>query len=398
MKLLFYIVFVYFIISCSQKETINDYKFYKVAKKEFINKITLSGTLEAIKTNSVNCPNRLNADVRIIKLTDEGLYISKHDTICVLDCPEMLNSQKEAIKNLEVAQSEYEKVKANQALQIMLLETEVKLIESGEMVHKMDSLKQQFLSPTYKKIAEMELQIVQLQKEKIQNQLFFLKKVNTVDLQKYKIKIQQQQNKLKDYDERLSQLYLKSPSDGIIQYLTLWSTDMPAKVGDIVWENMPLLKVVDMSEFQIKFIINENNYKLIQKDQRMEVSVDAYKNMMLNATIKSKKPAGSQSRRRSPLKWFEAYASLDSTNFKLTPGLSVTCNVMLNQIKDTCVVPINAVFDFDSSKVVYVLKDQKAHRRVVETGINSNNEIVISKGLKYNETIFLSQPSENLIQ
>jgi hypothetical protein len=66
-------------------------------------------------------------------------------------------------------------------------------------------------------------------------------------------------------------------------------------------------------------------------------------------------------------------------------------------MKDTIVVPSAAIFTKDSTKIVYVSKDDKFLPVPVETGISNSSESIVSKGLIGNETIALMEPPYLLI-
>ena len=57
--------------------------------------------------------------------------------------------------------------------------------------------------------------------------------------------------------------------------------------------------------------------------------------------------------------------------------LLVKCDVILESIPDTIVVPLLAVFEKDSSKIVYISKGEKYKRQTVNLACNSDNFAVI---------------------
>jgi multidrug efflux pump subunit AcrA (membrane-fusion protein) len=73
---------------------------------------------------------------------------------------------------------------------------------------------------------------------------------------------------------------------------------------------------------------------------------------------------------------------------------SAQCEVILQEVKDTLVIPQIAVFDLDSSKIVYVKAANGVEMRKVRTAESSPREIVISSGLQQGEVISLSQPAD----
>jgi len=73
--------------------------------------------------------------------------------------------------------------------------------------------------------------------------------------------------------------------------------------------------------------------------------------------------------------------SVDSCHLRMKPGLSASCQVIVNQVKDTIVVPSAAIFVRDSTKVVYVADGEKFIPVIIETGLTNSAFSIISKGL-----------------
>jgi multidrug efflux pump subunit AcrA (membrane-fusion protein) len=99
----------------------------------------------------------------------------------------------------------------------------------------------------------------------------------------------------------------------------------------------------------------------------------------------------------SKVKFYEVIIDVDSCHSKMKPGLSVQCEVTISEAKDTLFVPTLAVFERDSSKVVYVQEKKYFTPVKVETGISGSSYTIIPKGLKGGENVALSEPPNSLI-
>jgi multidrug efflux pump subunit AcrA (membrane-fusion protein) len=94
----------------------------------------------------------------------------------------------------------------------------------------------------------------------------------------------------------------------------------------------------------------------------------------------------------SKVRTYEVIIDLDSCHSKMKPGLSASCEIIMKEEKDTLFVPTLAIFEKDSSSVVYVKEKNKFMPVVVETGTAGSSYTIITGGLKGNETIALSEP------
>jgi hypothetical protein len=102
--------------------------------------------------------------------------------------------------------------------------------------------------------------------------------------------------------------------------------------------------------------------------------------------------------RESKIKNYKIIVSVDSCHTKLLPGLSASCEILINEVQDTIVVPTLAIFERDSNKLVYVSKGDLFTPRIIETGLSNSTETLVTSGLTGNETISLLEPPFNLIE
>jgi HlyD family secretion protein len=387
---------IVFLIHCSSHKDLNQLQTYTVIKSDFINAITVSGVLEATNSYTIQCPG-INQDLRITWLVPEGIMVHKGETLCILQCAELENIYDDAIKKLEMVKSDFEKARAQQQMENNLLESQVKSIEASTMIAMLDSSRLDYYSPAQRKIAELRLEKAGIEKTKIEHKIGFLKRINEAELQEIQLKINIQQNIANEARMTLNKLILKADTSGIVDYTIRF--DRPkVKVGDIVWSIRPLMRLIDLSKMQVRLLVNEANFKSIQKDQNVDIYFDSYNNFKLKGKIIQKIPAGKPLNEGSIVKFFEIIVSLDSTIPNLQPGVSVECNIYINVIKNTLAVPIMSVFEFDSSKVVYLIGNRAIRRQVVETGISSDKQVLIIKGLKKSDRILLTEPPAYLLE
>jgi HlyD family secretion protein len=113
--------------------------------------------------------------------------------------------------------------------------------------------------------------------------------------------------------------------------------------------------------------------------------------------IKRKTLVGNTRNQESAIKVYEVVVSIDSLHSRLTPGMSAGCEIVINNVKDTVVVPTMAIFERDSLQIVYVADGNRFLAVPVETGLSNSSSSIVSNGLKGNETIALIEPPYNQI-
>jgi multidrug efflux pump subunit AcrA (membrane-fusion protein) len=384
------------IYSCSQGGEFESIVTSQLERKDYLDMVTVTGTLDAIQTHSYGCPG-IWEDVTIIYLIPEGSMVSPGDTLCLLKAPEVENQYLQAVNELESAQAEYNKSAADLALQYLVLESQVRNIEATTEISRLDSVQMEFTSPSSRKIIELELQKAELEKDITLKKLNFLKQINESELQKMKLRIKQCENRLDQAESKLNKLAVTSTVEGCVIYEKLWTSGIKVREGDITWGNMPLVKIPDLESMQVKLVVSEADYKRLAKEQTMEIRVDAFPEIKLSGKVKSKAPVGRPVKEKSTVKVFDVTASLDSASLSFKPGLGVTCQVLVQSIPDTVVVPMVSIFDEDSTKVVFVAEKMKFFRREVSVANYNNKEAIVKPGLSGTETVALMKPPESLI-
>ena len=183
------------------------------------------------------------------------------DTLCRLEAPEVENQYIKSVHELEKVKAEYNKSASNLELQYLLLDAQVKNIEVSTQITRLDSTQMQFTSALSREIIRLELQKADIEKETILKKLEFLKRINDSELQKMKLKIDQQKNQVDRAEDQLNKLILTSDVEGIVLYAKSWSSDSKIREGDVVWIGLPIIEIPDLTQMQLKLSVSEADYK-----------------------------------------------------------------------------------------------------------------------------------------
>jgi HlyD family secretion protein len=383
-------------VTCSSDKWLQQEHTYMVTKSGFAEKITVTGLTETKNTYSLNCP-RIHTDATIVYLIDEGTTVTAGDTVCILEARELENNYLNARNELENAKAEYNRTRADLELQYLLLLSQVKSIETSTEISKLDTSQVKFASPMRRRIIDLEIQRSEIEKDRILKKLEFLKRINESELIKTELKIKQAETDLARKKERLDMLTITAPAAGILLHAQPRWSDSKTKLGDVVWDRMPLVEIPDLSEFQVKLLVNEADFKRIDQEQSVDIHVDAIPGLCLSGKIIRKTPMGYPVKRDSKVKVFEIFAEIDSLDNRLQPGLSTTCYVTTKILSDTLVVPLVSIFEKDSLKIVYVQHKGKFQQRTVTVGYSGENFAVISDGIRENDILCLLRPPDTFI-
>lgn len=392
----FFVLFLLFCLSSCKSENEENASVYTVSIKDFENSILIGGIVEPIRFTTLTCPS--NVDGIITFLIDNGTIVNEGDIISVIEDNNQQNNYDNLQIALENATAELSKVNADLRMQYAILEAQVKNNEVDTDIAQLDSLQFEFATPMQRRIKELELEKAHIEKMKLAQKLKSLDIINQSEIKKMEINIQQLTNQLESAGKILEGLTIRSPKKGLAVVSNSRMTGEKLKVGDNVWNNMPVATIPEMEEMKVKMAVNETDFKFISENDSVVFTFDAMPGNFAQGRIIKKLPVGQPYKRDSKVKFFEVEASVDSLLELPEPGFTANSRIITTYIKDTIVIPQIAIYDVDSMKVVYVKKNNKYEMRQITTGLSSMKESIVTNGLNKGEVVSLIKPSASYIR
>jgi multidrug efflux pump subunit AcrA (membrane-fusion protein) len=375
---------------------VNEIPTCTVSRHDFENSLYIDGYVEPVRSTTAACPPYIEGVVGF--LVEDGTYVKEGETLCIVEVAELQISYDQLKTDLENAKANLNKIHADLNMQYALLDAQVKNNEAETQIALLDSLQLKYASSNQVRIKELELQQVNINKNRFEKKLQALEIIRQSEIKKQELQIQQLENRVRSEKERLDALTVKAPRDGMAIRTVNPLTRKKLQVGDPVWHMMPLVNLPEFSAMKVKIEAPEIDYKYISMDDSVIFSFDAMPENIAGGKIRMKSPVGQPYKEGSKVKFFEIEASIDSAPAMPEPGFTANCRILLKLVKDTLVVPQIAVFEMDTLKVVYVKQKNEFEVRPVSLGLSSPKETIISSGLQGNETIALAKPPGRLVK
>ncbi len=388
-----FILLLFLTFSCSQDTNMAT---YTVSQSDFTNVLLVEGAVEPVLSTTLTGPRYCDGVVQF--LVDDGVHVEKDQVVCIIEYQELQNQYDQIIIALENAEAGLNKTKADLNMQYALLEAQVKTNEADTKISQMDSLQLAFYTPNQRKIKELELKKVSVEKNRYEKKLKALKVIQQSEIRKWELEIQGLRAQVQSVKERVDALTLKAPRGGLTIRATCWLTGKKYQVGDPVWGMMPLVIIPEYNEMKVKIMASETDYKNININDSVNYTFDAMPGNTGSGKILKKAPIGQPYKEGGKVKFFEIEASVDSVFTMPEPGFTANCHIILKQTKNVVSVPQIAIFEEDSMKVVFVQNKKGYERRQVLTGLSSPKESVITAGLTNGEIIALMRPKPSLVK
>jgi multidrug efflux pump subunit AcrA (membrane-fusion protein) len=184
------------------------------------------------------------------------------------------------------------------------------------------------------------------------------------------------------WTERLAQMELKAPSDGIVVYLSNnsqgWMNAKPFKIGDQVWPGAAVAEVPDLATLEMEGKVDEIDRGRIAVGNGVRVRVDSLPEASLAARLDSISLLTVQTFEWPPTSSFRGYAMLAKPDPRLRPGMNGSMDVVVNRIPDAISVPAKAVFTHQGKAIVYLAEKNRYRPAEVKVLARNPDEVAIS--------------------
>jgi HlyD family secretion protein len=262
-------------------------------------------------------------------------------------------------------------------------------------------------------LLSLEMKKALIEKQKIEKKLAAGNIIGETVIRQIKSRIIQQKVRAQQFEEQIKSMTIIAQRDGIVMRtespkITFMSSEGsgtfggPIREGSVLppWGSTTVLQFPDLSKMQVSAEVAEADFRKIEKGQKVKIKVDAAKKLATTGIVNRKSLMGKTAQRwsNSKVKFYEVIIDIDSCHLKMKPGLSTDCVITLREARDTVFVPTLAIFERDSSKVIYVKNKGDFSAVKIETGSSGSSHTIITSGLKGDEVIALSEPPNNLIR
>lgn len=312
-----------------KKQEVVYVKTEPVTTMDFKNKISLPGNLkpkeEAIVTAQVN------GEVKEI-YGDLGSKVKKRDVLCKLDDTTYVLEYENKMKELSIANLEYENLTDDYEKTKNLYED--KVVSKTEFDNK---------EKEYKKQGEG-----------------LIIKENDLSLAK----------------KNIEDAKIKAPISGIV-------SNKKVLIGQMVSPGSELFKLVNIDKMYVEVGIAEKDMPFIKNGQECMAKVDVFSNIF-NGEITNIGPEPNNDTNTYPVKIL-----IDNPGGKLKSGMFATVDIILDNHKNTLAVPKKAVLKEKDQYFVFIEVDKMAVKKEVRLGFSSDEHYEIIEGIHEGDQVIV---------
>jgi HlyD family secretion protein len=200
-----------------------------------------------------------------------------------------------------------------------------------------------------------------------------------LDIERVTLLVEHARNQVQDLEQKSASTHGTAPADG-----TLYS--LPIHQGDFVKEGDLLAEMADMHHVRVRAFIDEPELGQIDLNQAVEIFWDAHPDRVWagRTEVVPKQVVAHGTRNVG-----ELICSVSNDRLDLIPNTTVDVRIHISERPNALVIPRGALFIDGGKRFVFVVQDNRLHRRDIRVGIANPTMIEVLSGLQEGDQVAL---------
>ncbi len=366
----------------------------KAKTGKFIVDVTTTGELEARSSEDIRGPNPIglrNARIwqlRIEDIVPDGTVVDSGQWVATLDRSDLENKIKDQELEVEKLQTQFLQTQLDTSMTLRSARDDLVNLQYSLEEKKIVMDQSIYEPPATQRQSRLDYERTErTYKQAVKNYKLKYEKAKA-DMQEVSTNLEKAQRRLKEFRDLMKEFTIKAPKSGMVTYKKSWSGKKQGVGAQISsWDNV-VATLPNLSSMNSKTYINEIDISKVAVGQKAEISVDAFPGKKFTGEVISVANMGEQMQ-NSNAKVFEVVIHVDGFDSILRPSMTTKNRIITKVIDSALYVPIECVFSNDSINYVY----KKSYKQQVIPGESNENDIIILKGLKEGDEVYLEPPA-----
>lgn len=198
------------------------------------------------------------------------------------------------------------------------------------------------------------------------------------ELRNAELQMTNAQNDLENAQIRLEKMKIDVPISGVIVKLPHYTPNSQIQQGN------SLATIMNYSRMYVDVSLPENTMTEIKTGQKVQITNYSLPNDTLIGTVTELSPAIDVNTRT-----YLGKVRFGNPKLLIRPGMFIKTLIKVNQKDDIIVIPKEVIISDQRGKRVFVVKENTAFERIIETGIENEDMIEVVSGLEVNERLVI---------
>jgi HlyD family secretion protein len=205
-------------------------------------------------------------------------------------------------------------------------------------------------------------------------------------------------DRLEKLKEQIDACVIKAPAPGLVVYGSsgdfMRGRTRVIEEGGTVYERQKIIELPNLTQMIAEIDVHESAVDKVRPGQRAKIVVDAFPDQSFMGEVLKVAPLPDPQRGfLSPdMKVYKTQVTIEGFHDYLKPGMSTKVEILVEQLEDVLIVPIQVVARRDGKKVCYCLTSKGSEPREVKTGAFNDTFVQITEGLEVGDQVLLNPP------
>jgi RND family efflux transporter MFP subunit len=195
-----------------------------------------------------------------------------------------------------------------------------------------------------------------------------------------------EQQQFKEFLKQKDKTILKAGQDGVVAYSNdrWYDSSSQIREGATVYSLQRIFSLPDMTKMQVKLNIHESLIKKIKVGQKAEIRIESFPNIVFEGTVTSVSQLADSTRPwlTGGVKQYPTIVKLDDLKSQeIKPGMTAEAKVLVGELADALVVPVQAVAEHKGEFYAFVEKSGQVRLQKVKIGENNETHVQVLEGL-----------------
>lgn len=364
---------------------------YTVVPSHFARRVTAEGNLKAKNSATVNAPqDAAEGPLKVAWIADDGTLLKKGDLVARFDATDFTLLLRTGNEDLATAGNKREKTDVDASTTRVNLQRDAKQADAELLSARMFRFDDAEVFSRYQRIeSQVDEQLASDKKTHANNLLGVRETLSAADMAIIDIEKKKADLKVRNANNGLRSLEVRSPYDGILVLQRDWRGDVP-RVGSNLWRGSPIGEVPDLREMKAEVFVLEADAAGIAVGQNATVTLESLPGVAYSGKISTIDKLARPRFRGVPVQYFGVTVLLDKSDPKvMKPGARVRAVLQVEDIANAFSIPRQALFEKNGKRIVYRKRGGAFEPVEVTIATSSAGRVVVTKGVQKGDELAL---------
>src|SRR5256885_5960919 len=327
---------------------------YTVVPSHFARRVTAEGNLKAKNATTVNAPQNAEGPLKVAWIANDGAVLKKGELVAQFDPTDFETLLRTGNEDLATEGNKRSKTDVDASTTRVNLQRDARQAEAELLSARMFRFDDAEVFSRYQRIESQVDEELASEKKTHANKVMGVREtLSAADLSLIDIEKKKADLKVRNANQGLSSLEVRSPYDGILVLQRDWRGDVP-RVGSTLWRGSPIGEVPDLREMKAEVFVLEADAAGIAVGQKATVTLESQPGVAYTGKISQIDKLARPRFRGVPVQYFGVTVMLDKSDPRvMKPGARVRAVLQVEDINNAFSIPRQAMFEKNGKRIVY---------------------------------------------